>query len=127
MDAEAIKLDSEGVTVFQSLFGRMQFLVDQTCLHSYVNFSRMTHRISTKFRLSVHDLKWYARSVSFITGNVDNSKVFSSISGSLKICLLLFADVPLLNSCGAMFATPVSYNGCNVFELTTVELLQNKA
>ncbi len=60
-----------------------RFLADQTCLYSRANFSGMAHRISTKIKLPIPDLGRYTQSVLFITGDVDKSKIFLTISGSL--------------------------------------------
>ena len=60
-------------------------------LHSRANFSITAHLISNK--LPISDLGRYARSVSIITNDVDKSKMFSTISGSLKIRLPSFARV----------------------------------
>ena len=67
--------------------------------------------------MPIPDPRWYAQSVSFITGDVSKSKIFSTIFGSLKyayLCLPMYACRIV-----ATFTTPVSYNGINVLELMT--------
>ena len=48
---ESIKVDIEGVVVFQSFLGVTRFLANPTRLHSHVNFSTKAHQISTKFKI----------------------------------------------------------------------------